>query len=179
MQDRSRRCHLATLCLVGASVAICPPAVAQDDRPQCVVESQATLEGRNCAFLRRESRRIEFLPRTGLFSYHLTTHSPGRSTTGTWRFSAAGLEEAARVTGPLFEVLDIDYEGQPIGRLAHQVMHRGTAWRRVYGNRFVPPGAPASSPVFVEWRRERGTWVVSAIGDEAFTDGVPLPEWCC
>ncbi len=39
-------------------------------------------------------------------------------------------------------------------------------WRRVGGKRFVPPGASARSPVFVEWRREHGRWVVSAFGDE-------------
>jgi hypothetical protein len=32
----------------------------------------------------------------------------------------------------------------------------------------VPPGAPASSPVFVEWRREHGRWVISAFGDERY-----------
>jgi hypothetical protein len=38
----------------------------------------------------------------------------------------------------------------------------------VRGNRFVPPGEPATAPVFVEWRREDGQWVVSAFGDEGF-----------
>lgn len=41
-------------------------------------------------------------------------------------------------------------------------------WRRVRGNRFVPPGAPDRSPVFVEWRRENGEWVISAFGDERY-----------
>jgi hypothetical protein len=36
----------------------------------------------------------------------------------------------------------------------------------VRGNRFVPPGASARSPVFVEWRREGGEWVISRFGDE-------------
>jgi hypothetical protein len=40
----------------------------------------------------------------------------------------------------------------------------GTRWRRVGGNRFVPPGESARSPMFVQWRREDGRWVVSAFG---------------
>ena len=77
------------------------------------------------------------------------------------------------------EVSGLDVEAQPIGRLSHQVMHRGTGWRRVRGgSRFVPRDAPDDSPLFVEWRREGGTWVVSAVGDESFHD-VPLPAWCC
>ena len=44
------------------------------------------------------------------------------------------------------------------------VVLRPGRWRRVGGNRFVPPGAPASSPIFVEWRREGDAWVVAAAG---------------
>jgi hypothetical protein len=36
----------------------------------------------------------------------------------------------------------------------------------VGGTRFVPPGEPARSPAYVEWRLEDGEWVVSSIGDE-------------
>jgi hypothetical protein len=73
---------------------------------------------------------------------------------------------------------EIQVESQPIGLFAHQVMHRGTGWRRVRGNRFVPPGASASSAIFVEWRREGDRWVVSAFGDETFPSG-KTPPWCC
>jgi hypothetical protein len=47
-------------------------------------------------------------------------------------------------------------------------------WRRVRGNRFVPPGRPAASSTFVEWRREDGRWVVSAYGDESPSGGPHL-----
>jgi hypothetical protein len=47
-------------------------------------------------------------------------------------------------------------------------------WRR-FGTRFVPPRAPASSPTYVEWRRERGTWVIAELGDED-TWFAPRPE---
>jgi hypothetical protein len=52
-------------------------------------------------------------------------------------------------------------------------MHPGP-WRRVRGTRFVPPDASAASPVFVEWRRDEGRWVVSAFGEEdIYTPALP------
>jgi hypothetical protein len=170
----------ALLVLVAAVAAgVCDgPVGAQDRPPQCAAEDQGTLEGRNCAFLRAGGQRTAFLPRTGTFRYSLTSHYPGRMVAGTWLFSAADVVRAAGADGPLRGVFALQVESQPVGRLAHQVLHRGTVWRRVGGNRFVPPGASGSSPVFVEWRREGSTWVVSAVGDEAFAD-VPLPSWCC
>lgn len=48
-------------------------------------------------------------------------------------------------------------------------MHRG-AWRYAGRLRFVPPGEPVSSPTYVEWRRERGAWVVSRVGEEYYYD---------
>lgn len=41
-------------------------------------------------------------------------------------------------------------------------------WRYAGRLRFVPPGEPASSPTFVEWRRERGSWVVSRVGEQYY-----------
>lgn len=71
-------------------------------------------------------------------------------------------------------------EGGPIcdsfGGLVNNVVPGGSAlvmqatesrrpWRYVGRLRFVPPGARTGSPNFVEWRRERGAWVVSRIGE--------------
>lgn len=167
------------LCAAALAALFPRVAAAQDGRPQCATENQDPLEGRNCAFLKAGARRTEFLPSAGSFTYLSASHSPGRTSVGTWRFTAADVPRAGDPGGPLSGVFAILVEGQPVGRLAHQVLHRGTAWRRVHGTRFVPPGAPASSAVFVEWRREGNAWVVSAVGDEAFLDGAPLPPWCC
>lgn len=41
-------------------------------------------------------------------------------------------------------------------------------WRYVGRLRFVPPGEPATSPTFVEWRRERGAWVLSRAGESYY-----------
>lgn len=54
----------------------------------------------------------------------------------------------------------------------HVKMHR-EPWRRVRGNRFVPPGEPDDSPTFVQWRREDGRWVVSSFGDRSHYVHVP------
>lgn len=56
--------------------------------------------------------------------------------------------------------------GPPEGVLMMQAMMNPSGWRRVAGNRFVPPGEDARSAVFVEWGREDGRWVVSAYGEE-------------
>ncbi|HEX9939091.1 MAG TPA: hypothetical protein VGB15_18255 [Longimicrobium sp.] len=74
--------------------------------------------------------------------------------------------------------MNLQFESQPVGLLVHQVLCRGVAWRPVSPTRFVPPGAGASSPTFVEWRREGGRWVIAAFGEETFARD-PLPEWVC
>ena len=39
----------------------------------------------------------------------------------------------------------------------------GRMWRRVGGNKFVPPGSDASSLTFVRWRRDGQRWVIAEI----------------
>jgi hypothetical protein len=117
-----------------------------------------------------------FFPAHGDWLYQHTMHTRTGNRRGLWRIPPHAT--LAAVDGPMRRVFFLDVHAQPVGWLAHQVLHRGRAWRRVSATRFVPPGASASSPVFVEWRRDGAAWVVSAVGDEAF-DGVPLPAWCC
>jgi hypothetical protein len=49
--------------------------------------------------------------------------------------------------------------------LVARAMESRRPWPYVGRLRFVPPGARAGSPDFVEWRRERGAWVVSRVGE--------------
>lgn len=49
--------------------------------------------------------------------------------------------------------------------LVMQATESRRPWRYVGRLRFVPPGARTGSPNFVEWRRERGAWVVSRVGE--------------
>lgn len=176
--------HLGKLAWVAvAAAALGSPAQAQDayvdNRPQCTDQRMDTLEGRNCAFLHAGYVHDEFLPRTGTFTWYQTSYKGGPPILGVWRFAPADIEEAATGEEPLHDVFGIDVEGTRIGSLSHQAMHLGTAWRRVPGNRFVPPGAPDDSPVFVQWRREGARWVVAAVGDETYGGDAPLPPWCC
>lgn len=120
---------------------------------------------------------LAVFPSTGDWTYLHTVHTPRGPDLREWRIPAAQTREV--VDGELKRVFFLSVHAQPIARLVHQVLHRGTVWRRVTPTRFVPPGASRSSPVFVEWRREGDQWVVSAVGDEAFHEGVPLPAWCC
>jgi len=119
-----------------------------------------------------------FFPRSGDWTYVHTAHHEDGPREGVRRFSGSDALFVISRRGPLGQSFTINYQEQPIGLFAHQVMHRGTGWRRVRDNRFVPPGASASSAIFVEWRREGDRWVVSAFGDETFPSG-KTPPWCC
>jgi hypothetical protein len=142
----------------------------------------ASLEARMRTFITAEAREpvetaAAWFPRSGDFTWVETRHYDDRDVVGIWRFPAADF--AAAYDGPLAEVLTIDYHGQRIGSLSHQIQIRRPQWRRVRGNRFVPADGPDSAPIYVQWRLEDGRWVVSEIGDEMFTSDKTLPAWCC
>ena len=116
---------------------------------------------------------VPFFPRRGSFTYLHTSYERDGAHPSTWIFPAADARKAI-TDGPLQPSFEIQAEGQTIGLFTHQLILRGTAWRRVRGTRFVPPGANASSGIFVEWRREGSEWVISAFGDESY-HREPLP----
>lgn len=110
-----------------------------------------------------------YFPRRGDWTWVQAVHdarSGVRVGTGTWRFPGAETPRVIGDDGPACDSFDRrSGVGPHEGRFGMQAsLHRGP-WRRVRGNRFVPPGEPANAPVFVEWRREDGRWVVSAFGD--------------
>ena len=122
-------------------------------------------------------REVEETPNTGLAAYFprrgdWTWVQTRRAFRGDatrpriWRFPAAQTPQAIGEDGPVCSSFDVRAGLGPYeGRFGMQTrMHRGP-WRRVRGTRFVPAGESAASPVFVEWRREDGVWVVSAFGD--------------
>lgn len=121
-----------------------------------------------------EATLAAYFPRRDDWTWYHTVHEDGApDRMEVWRFPASATLDAIRTCGPAWESFQFQPEGQPVGVLSWQVLDHGRQWRRVSGTRFVPPGAPARGPVFVEWRREDGTWVVSAFGDESFR-GRPL-----
>ena len=141
-------------------------------------QSGATLDVRMEAFLRESPREpndalAAFFPRRGDWTWVQTIRDMERGgppRTGVWRFPGAETVRAIGAGGPACDSFDRPRgEFGPFeGRLGMQMMMHDGPWRRVRGNRFVPPGASHRSPVFVEWRREDGEWVVSAFGDEDF-----------
>jgi hypothetical protein len=90
--------------------------------------------------------------------------------TGIWRFPGAETLRAIGAGGPVCDSFEsaVGEAGPVETRLGMQAMMHSGRWRRVRGTRFVPPGADGRSPVFVEWRREDGEWVVSAFGDVGY-----------
>jgi len=161
----------ALIPLLACSLAATLPLAAQTGAP-----AGATLEARMQAFLREvpetpNTALAAFFPRRGDWTWVQTLRDERgrRRRTGVWRFPGAETLRAIGAGGPVCGSFDlIRGEFGPFeGRFGMQaIMNRGGPWRRVRGSRFVPPGASARSPVFVEWRREDGQWVVAAFGDE-------------
>lgn len=161
------------------AAALCLALLPQPARAQTPA-SRETLSARMHRFLddvmgAPKDSLAAYFPRRGDWTWYHTVHQDGApDRLGVWRFPAAATRDAVRTCGPAWESFEFQPEGQPLGVLSSQVLDHGTRWRRVSGTRFVPPGAAAGGPVFVEWRREDGTWVVSAFGDESFRSR-PLP----
>jgi len=120
------------------------------------------------ARVRASESFAEWFPREGTWVWRQTLHgAPGGDRVSIWHFSANETTQALAPEGPLCP--SFFRGGGEVGTLpttiAGWLSDESPRWRRV-GLRFVPRGAPASSPTFVEWRRERGRWVISAFGDE-------------
>jgi hypothetical protein len=138
--------------------------------------AQDGLESRNEAFLRAVEKAprdsvAAFFPRRGDWTWTQVAHGapPGRGLS-VWRFAATETLRAIGRGGPV--CASFWQSGGGVGpvetMLVMRVNRGGTRWRRVAGNRFVPRGESARSPVFVQWRREDGRWVVSAFGDATY-----------
>ena len=118
-----------------------------------------------------------FFPRSGDWTWMPTLlRAPEGTRVGVWRFRG---EETLRAISPGGELCDSfdppGDTGTPGRTLLRAAMSHPTGWRRVRGSRFVPPEASPRSPIFVEWRREDGQWVVSAFGDEQAYAPPPRP----
>jgi hypothetical protein len=124
----------------------------------------------------RKGEPASFFPTEGDWTWVHTTHRRfAEPRVGVWRFRASETARAMRQCGPLWRSFLFRPEGQPIGSILSLSWERERPWRYVGRNRFVPRGpshyvgrgAPPSA-AFVEWRRERGRWVIAAFGDESY-----------
>lgn len=117
----------------------------------------------------------EFFPRTGEFTYRRTTYNESDTVRSELRFPAHDVARALD-DGPLWESFEVQWEGQRLGLFADQARRRKGCWRRASNSRFVPPGADGMSAIYVDWRVEGSTWVISELADEVFASE-PLPTW--
>jgi hypothetical protein len=131
--------------------------------------AQDGLESRNEGFLRAmwnapSDSVAAFFPRRGDWTWTQVVQGapPWRGLT-VWRFAAPETLRTILRYGPVCESFR-GFLGHYGNELEMRISADGTRWRRVAGNRFVPPGESARSPMFVQWRREDGRWVVSAFG---------------
>jgi len=128
-------------------------------------------EARMSAFLHvmreRDDSLNAFFPRRAPVAWVLTTHDAARGpVAGRWLFRPSEVLPAMEWDGPLCETFSSGGDAITIGTLMYRIWESPGRWRRVGATRFVPPGASARSPTFVEWRREDGRWVIAAFGDE-------------
>ena len=156
------RLRLVLACAVLAAAA--PPSAAG--------QRSESVDARMTAFVRALHRHppdslAAFFPRQGTWTWVKTTRYGGRAdVVGRWVFRGADLPEAAEPGGPLCHSLSFGGDVMLPSALIHAGGDEGRPWRRVSRTRFVPAGAPASSRVHVDWRREDGRWVVAALGEE-------------
>ena len=137
-------------------------------------EQNHSLEARNEAFLdavqsRDRERVASFFPKQGTFTYTNLSHRRIGDTIREERFAAA---EARReiMEGTLSESLAPVTHEFALGTLYSETTRGIDNWVRVNGTRFVPRSRGQSSPIYVEWRSEGDSWVVSAFADEGFED---------
>ncbi|HEX2095475.1 MAG TPA: hypothetical protein VHG28_23970 [Longimicrobiaceae bacterium] len=156
------------------------PARAPGQRPA----GDSALAARNEALLQAAARRdargaARFFPRRGTWDWVRASPKRGGETL-IRRFAAAETARVIGLGGPACELFD-----GPRGSvgplsdasLAIQANMYGARWRRVGATRFVSPETDETPPVFVEWRREGQTWVVSRIGVRRhYTPPSPGPE---
>ncbi|HEU4561111.1 MAG TPA: hypothetical protein VFS20_24885 [Longimicrobium sp.] len=109
-------------------------------------------------------------PRRGEWTWVVAREqADGSTVTGVQRFPAAQTDSAMDAGGPLCDSFSAGETVVPGTLMAWNFDgDESRAWRRVGRTRFVPPGQPASSPVFVEWRHEDGRWVISSYGEQRF-----------
>jgi hypothetical protein len=167
----SRNRLLSLIALITLSLPLAAQTEARAPAP-----AETALAARMQAFLAEvgdepNTELVAFFPRRGDWTWMQTlldVRSGVVQGAGVWRFAGAETVRAIGAGGPACMSFDrVRGEYGPFeGRLGMQALMHPGRWRRVRGNRFVPPDASPSSPVFVEWRREEGQWVVSAFGEE-------------
>lgn len=110
---------------------------------------------------------VGFFPAHGDWTWIVTTHNrDGSDSIARRSFTPAELRGALARSGPLCRTFTLGADLIPMGAIGYHVLMTPGRWRQVGASRLVPPRALATSPVFLEWRREDGRWVLSQVGIE-------------
>jgi len=149
--------------LMLAALLVCGAAPARAQAPDARM-----LEFRTAVARLETDSVAAFFPRRGEWSWVRTIRHPGRpDRVEVRRFPPSETRGVIGRGGAACVSFAADPNRVEPGALVTEATY-ALRWRRLPGNRFVPVDAPARSPVFVEWRREDGRWVVSSFGDETF-----------
>lgn len=135
----------------------------------------AALRARMDAFVTalREQEPMEriagFFPRQTAWEFVNTPGSDPRARLSRQRFTPQQTLAAIREGGEVCDSFggaggDV---GPSEGALVSQAMMKQGRWRYAGRERFVPPGAGVRSPIYVEWLRENGRWVIVRVSEEA------------
>lgn len=178
---RKLRAHFVQACVSGTLAVLCYSCAAGPREQAPTLDDGGSLDRRMESFLLAfdsipAAAFVEFLSHPNGVVYRHTRHTSSGEETFVEIYTAKQIPAALQYSGSLWPSFQFQFEGQPVGRLAHHVMVRTGRWRQVGYSRFVPPDADSTSATYVEWQREGLRWAISEFGDESFV-GVPLPEW--
>lgn len=147
-------------------MSMAPPLAGQRTSGEPVVP-RARMRDFVRALLEDGDRIGPYFPRRGSWTWIATTRYPsGRETVERREFPGGGTPVTVEFDGRNCATLHGGGDSIDILPLVHDMRMDTAEWRRVGGNRFVPPGGRARSRTYVQWRRESGRWVVAAIGEE-------------
>lgn len=186
--SKMSKCRIVESAWLYTLVLLCANGCAQtselsrdESAPEPILGVQSSLQRRMESFLAAFDTMSApdfrgFFPRYGEVTYWHTRHTDVGDSIRSISVSATEIADSLNYPGAFWPSFQLQFEGQPLGLLVHQVYEREGTWIRVDNSRYVPPGESRESPTFIEWRREDDQWVIAAFGDESFVD-VPLPPW--
>lgn len=168
----------ARLALLLIALSTCPPALAAQPRGEA--RTTVSARSRMNAFLATvrsfdDDSVASYFPAEGDWTLVHVVHRPSGDDVGIRRFRGPEAAAAMALCGPLWNAFRFSPEGVTVGSLRLWA-EESIAWRATGPARFAPAGRPAFmhrdgsfvSSAFVEWRRERGRWVIAALGHETF-----------
>lgn len=161
--------RLQVIALLALAIGAARPVHAQEADEEPGSRPSWSLQRTMRAFVRELGGEVRgFFPTRGEWDWVVTTRYPdGTLRRQVRRFPAAQTDSALGPSGPVCDSFNSG-DFVEMGTLIYHARGEWERWPRVGATRFVPPGHRAGSPVYVEWRREDGRWVISSFGGEGW-----------